>query len=263
MKKLTRLMTLLLVLLVLPVFGQPAFDDEGLFLYVLNEEIVAEENFTFTSLENGNTLLESVFILLSEEFLVEFETDRLFDQTLELTDELALVNYSLASNTARGNFSVEVAVDGDIALMSFSSTDAETEETTSGEQDVILEDNAIASGVSGSGSQLAVLQQLIFLRNITEPTTLLALNPTDLFNPIVEVDIEPLSDAEVTDGVNTFTVQRFSVSQLLDGEGGDTFTVELLSLDGRMIAYQAFSQTSTLLVYRADLYPDGIEMVAE
>lgn len=256
MKKSMTLLVLLLTLIAIPGWSQ--FDSEGQFLYILNEEIVAEESFTFSTNEDGNTLLESVFILLSEEFLLEFETDRLFDQTVVVTPDLALVTYILASDTAQGTFNIEVQVEDNIASMMFSTTDAETEETRGGEQDVILEDNAIASGVSGSGSQMTLLQEIIFVREINEPTTLLAFNPTDLFNPLVEVEITPLDDITVTGNGGTFQAQRFLVSQLLTGEGGDAFNVELISQDGKLIGYQAFSQTSTLLVYRADLFPDGI-----
>lgn len=259
MTKALSLFLLLACLLWLPGSAQ-AFDAEGQFTYVLNEEIVAEEHFTFTRQDDGNTRLEAVFIALSEEFLLEFETDRLFDQTVVFTPELGLISYLLASDTARGTFNVEVAVADGIASMRFSTVDKDTGETRSGSQDVILEDDAVASGISGSGSQLTLLQEIIFRRNIAQDTTLLAFNPTDLFNPVVEVNIAPLPEASVTATGETFQAQRFRVSQLLEGEDGDAFTVELLSRDGKMIGYRAFSQTSTLLVYRSDLFPDGIEV---
>jgi len=259
MPKSMPLFLLLACALWLPGAAQ-VFDAQGQFTYVLNDEIVAEENFTFTQQEDGNTRLEAVFIALSEEFLLEFETDRLFDQTAVFTPELGLVSYLLASDTARGTFNVEVAVADGIASMSFSTVDKDSGETRSGTQDVILEDDAVASGISGSGSQLTLLQEIIFRRAITQDTTLLAFNPTDLFNPVVEVNIAPLPEVTVTAAGETFQAQRFSVSQLLEGEDGDPFTVELLSRDGKMIGYRAFSQTSTLLVYRSDLFPDGIEV---
>lgn len=260
MRKSMLVWSLLALVLWIPGLSQGPFDPEGRFTYVLNDEIVAEEDFTFTVLEDGNTRLESVFIALSEEFLLQFETDRLFDQTVVFTPELALVSYVLNSDTARGTFSVEVQVSEGIASMSFSTTDTENDETRSGEQDVILEDNIVASGVSGSGSQLTLLQEIIFRRNIDEPTTLLAFNPTDLFSPVVEVNITPLEDVTVTANGESFQAQRFGVSQLLEGDDGDPFSVELLSREGKLIGYQAFSQTSVLLVYRDDLFPDGIEV---
>lgn len=261
MKKSTWLFGLLALLLYLPGVAQP-FDAEGQFTYILNDEIVALEDFTFTRTAEGNTQLESVFILLSEEFLLQFETDRLFDQTIVFTPDLALVSYLLVSDTVQGKFNVEVTVEGDVASMKFSTFNAEEEESRGGEQDIILEDNVVASGISGSGSQLTLLQEIIFSRGINEKTTLLAFNPTDLFNPLVEVDIEPLPNITVSGNGETFSVRRFSVSQLLQGDDGDAFTVELLSRDGRMIGYRALSQTSTLLVYRSDLFPDGLEIAA-
>lgn len=254
------LLALFVVLVGLHASSSQAFDAEGQFSYVLDGAVVAEENFTFTTTEAGNTRLESTFILLSEEFLLQFETDRLFDQTLELTPDLSLLSYTLASDTAQGKFNVEVSVKDGVANLSFSTFNADDEQTRSGQQDVLLEDDVVASGISGSGSQLTLLQAILLKRNITQKTTLLALNPSDLFNPLVEVVVEPLSELNVTAGGQTFPVQRFSVSQLLQGSDGDPFTVELLSRDGKMIAYRALSQTSALLVYRSDLFPDGIEV---
>jgi len=261
MRKSTLVWSLLALILWIPGLSQGPFDPEGQFTYVLNDEIVAEEDFTFTTMEDGNTRLESVFIALSEEFLLQFETDRLFDQTVVFTPALSLVSYLLTSDTARGTFNVDVQVADGIASMTFTTTDTENDESRSGEQDVILEDNIVASGISGSGSQLTLLQEIIFRRDIGEPTTLLAFNPTDLFAPVVEVDITPLEDVTVSANGKTFQARRFGVSQLLEGQNGDSFSVELLSQEGKMIGYQAFSQTSTLLVYRSDLFPDGFEVV--
>ncbi len=261
MKTLARCWGLLVLGVALTGWAQGPFDAEGRFSYALNGEIVADENFFFTPLDDGNTRLSSVFLALSEEFLLDFETDRLFDQTIVFTPDLALVSYSLASDTARGTFSVEVEVQDGVASMTFSTTDAETEQTRSGEQDVILEDNIVASGVSGSGAQLTLLHELILRRGIQAPSTLLAFNPTDLFNPVVEVEVVPLSGVNVRAGSETFSATRVRVTQLLEGEDGDSFVVELLAREGKMIGYQAFSQTSTLLVYRADLFPDGIEVL--
>lgn len=246
------------------VVAQPpgAIDPEGRFAYLLNGELVAEETFTFTARDDGNVQLDSAFILLSEEFLLEFETDRLFDQTIVLTPDWELVSYELTSDTAQGTFTVQVVVSDGVASIHFMVIDEEGEETQ-GEQDVILEDDVIASGVSGSGAQLMLLQRLIFNRGITERTTLLALNPTDPDRPLVEVAIEPLPGVTVQAGDETFPAQRFGVSQSLRVGAGEeeVFEVELLSHEGRMIGYRATSATSTLLVYRADLFPDGIEIV--
>jgi len=255
------LLALLTVLLALPAFSQANFDPEGRFTYVLNDEIVAEEDFTFATREDGNLEMNSVFLLLSEEFQLEFETDRLFDQTLVLTPELGLVRFELASETAQGQLNVTAAVEGGVATIRFTTVDAEDDEERSGEVDVILEDNVVASGVSGSGAQLSVLQQLILRRGVERETALLAFNPTSLDRPLVEVTIAPLDPVTVEAGNERFEAARFSVSQLLQGEDGDEFTVELLSREGKMIGYRALSQTSTLLVYRSDLFPDGIAIV--
>jgi hypothetical protein len=94
----------------LAAWAQPSIDPEGQFTYVLNDELVAQEDFTFAAREDGNYELNSVFLLLSEEFLLEFETDRLFDQTLVLTPELGLVSYEMVSDTVRGRLEVRVEV---------------------------------------------------------------------------------------------------------------------------------------------------------
>jgi membrane-associated protease RseP (regulator of RpoE activity) len=225
---------LLLLLSAAVIVGADQTLDKGTFLFVIGSDQVGVENFTFTQLDGGNLKLSSDFKATSPDLVSEFGTDKLFTQEVVLNTDLTLISYSLDSDTERGTIKARVTVQGQVASMSVETVDPDGKKT-SGQRDVILEDNAVTTGITGS--QFILLQKYIDTKVKTDQATLLAFNPVDLDKPLVEVKVIKLTPVTLQAGSQTLTAQRVRLER-------DNFQVQLLSKDGQLLGF--VSSTATL-----------------
>lgn len=234
--------------------------ESGKFLYQTTSktsaktEIAAEESFKIEELEQNRLKITSNFVAKSQEIISQFETDKLFNETIIVDKDWKLVEYSLQSETARGQLKVTVKVENQIAKIQFYFKSADGKEQNQA-REVILEDEFVTTGIAAG--QLMVIQKIITLRMKEQKRTFLALDPTNIEKPLIELTVERLSPVKVKSGAKTLEAQRASITRA-DGD----FQLELLSSrEGVLWGFTGESATSRLLGYRQDLFPDGFEVL--
>jgi len=240
--------------------------ESGKFFFQIEED-VGVESFEFTRLDDGNLKLSSEFEALSEELVLEFGTERLFTQEVLLTPEFELISYELDSDTERGRLRVRVEVEGGVATISFEFTDPEGE-VERGERQVILEESVITTGIAAS--QFLLMQEFINAKLDLaegEEVILLAFDPSDIEEPLVELTFERLSTVTLEDNATggrmeaarvkvkreEFEVELISCAEAL--EGGPC------SRKGRFLGF--LSSTTTLAGVRLEDAPGGGVLVVE
>lgn len=197
--------------------------ESGRFFFQIDED-VGVEGFQFAKVADGNLELTSEFQALSEQLVVDFGTDRLFSQEVVVTPELELISYQLRSDTERGTIEVGVQVKDAVATIRWKAQ-APGEEPQKRERQVILEDNVITTGIAASQFfllQKYVNEQLDLEGNLS--ITLMALDPTDIDEPFVELTLERLRPVVLEDAATKrqFRAQRVEVRQ-------EEFRAELLA----------------------------------
>lgn len=197
--------------------------DSGKFFFQMQEDAGIEE-FSFVRLDDGNLKLTSNFQALSEELVLDFGTDKLFTQEIVLTPELNLISYRLDSDTERGKIHVKVKVEDSVATIQYEFEEPEGEKER-GERTVILEDNVITTGIAAS--QFFLMQKFIDMHIDLErepEVILLAFNPVDVDEPLVELTLKSLSPVTLRDRATSqlLEVRRVEASR-------KDFRVELLS----------------------------------
>ena len=259
MKKLS--VVVLAIVLVFALWGaaQKAVET-GKFLYQTiskttnKTEVAGEESFKIEELDQGRRKITSNFVAKSQELISQFETDKLFNETIIVDKDWKLVEYSLQSETARGQLKVSVKVENQIAQIQFYFKSADGKEQNQA-REVILEDEFVTTGIAAG--QLMVIQKIITLKMKEQKRTFLALDPTNIEKPLIELTVERLSPVKVKSGAKVLDAQRASLKRA-DGD----FQLELLSSpDGVLWGFTGESATSRLLGYRQDIFPDGFEVL--
>jgi hypothetical protein len=157
--------------------------DSGKFLYQTTSktssktEIAAEELFKIEELDPNRLKITSNFVAKSQEIISQFETDKLFNETIIVDKDWNLREYSLQSETVRGKLTVTVKVEGQIAKIQFYFKSADGKEQSQA-REVILEDEFVTTGIAAG--QLIVIQKIITLRMKEQKRTFLALDPTNI-----------------------------------------------------------------------------------
>lgn len=217
-------------------------------------EVAGEELFKIESLDQGRQKITSNFVAKSQELVSQFETDKLFNEIITVDKDWKLLEYSLQSETARGQLKVTVTVEGQIAKISFQFRSADGKEQNQA-REVILEDEFVTTGVAAG--QLMVIQKIIVLKMKEQKRTFLALDPTNIEKPLVELTVERLAPVKINSGAKTVDAQHASITRA-DGD----FQLELFSsADGILWGFTGESATTRLLGYRYDLFPDGFEVL--
>ncbi|MCS6937316.1 MAG: hypothetical protein NZ610_08325 [Candidatus Bipolaricaulota bacterium] len=259
-----KILTLSLVLLLIGTLSSTAqrVAEQGKFLYQLTNknnnktEVAGEELFKIEELDRGNRRITANFVAKSQEIISQYETDKLFNETITVDKDWKLVEYSLRSETALGQLSVNVKVTGQIAKIDLKLKRADGREQNQS-REVILEDEFVTTGVAAG--QLMIMQKIITLKMKEPKRTFLALDPTNFEKPLIELTVERLSPVKVKTGTKTLDAQRYSV-QRADAD----FKLELLSSTdgtGTLWGFTGESATSRLLVYRQDLFAEGFEVL--
>ncbi len=237
-----------------------AAGETGKFLYQTiskttgKTEIAGEELFKIEGLDQGRQKITSNFVAKSQEIISQFETDKLFNETITVDKDWKLLEYSLQSETARGQLKVSVRVENQIARIQFYFKSADGKEQNQA-REVILEDEFVTTGIAAG--QLMVIQKIIALRMKEQKRAFLALDPTNIEKPLIELAVERLSPVKIKSGGKTVDAQRASITRA-DGD----FQLELLSSsDGVLWGFVGESATSRLVGYRHDLFPDGFEVL--
>jgi len=172
--------------------------ESGTFFFEIEQD-VGVEDFSFARLDDGNLKLTSEFRALSEQLILDFGTERLFTQEIVLTAELELISYVLDFDSERGKFHIQVRVEDGVATMEFRAEDPEGN-VEQGERQIILEDEVITTGIAAS--QFFLMQKFINERLDLaegEEVLLLAFDPTDIDNPLVELTFMRLSPIMIAD----------------------------------------------------------------
>ncbi len=234
--------------------------DSGKFLYQTisktgaKTEIAAEELFKIEELDPNRLKIASNFVAKSQELISQFETDKLFTETITVNKDWKLLEYSLQSETVRGQLKVSVTVEGQIAKIQFyfKSTDGKEQSQA---REVILEDEFVTTGIAAG--QLIVIQKIITLRMKEQKRTFLALDPTNIEKPLIELTVERLSPVKIKSGAKVLDAQRAKLTRA-DGE----FSLEIFaSSDGVLWGFTGESATTRLVGYRQDLFPEGFEVL--
>jgi hypothetical protein len=237
--------------------------DRGKFFFQLQED-AGNEEFTFTQLDDGNLRLTSQFIALSEDLVQSFGTDKLFTQEVVLTPQLDLISYRVDSDTEQGRFHVQVTVQNSIAKIQFE-FQAPEKQPERQEREIILEDNVITTGIAAS--QFYLLQKYIDARidfQRTPEVTLLAFNPVDIQEPLVELTLRRLDPVTLRDKASSqqLPVRRVEIHQV-------DFRAELLSCAqpsaqgpcteaGRFLGFVSSTATLAGVRLQDSLDPEGV-----
>jgi hypothetical protein len=234
--------------------------DSGKFLYQTtsktssNTEIAAEELFKIEELDPNRLKITSNFAAKSQELISQFETDKLFNEAIIVDKDWNLREYSLQSETVRGKLTVTVKVEGQIAKIQFYFKSADGKEQSQA-REVILEDEFVTTGIAAG--QLIVIQKIITLRMKEQKRTFLALDPTNIEKPLIELTVERLSPVKIKSGTKVLDAQRAKLTRA-DGE----FSLEIFSAsDGTLWGFTGESATTRLVGYRQDLFPEGFEVL--
>jgi hypothetical protein len=259
MKKTCAVMLALVLVFTLSGIAQKAAET-GTFLYqtisktTSKTEIAGEELFKIEGLDQGHQKITSSFVAKSQEIISQFETDKLFHETITVDKDWKLLEYSLQSETARGQLKVIVTVEGQIAKIAFQFRSADGKEQNQA-REVILEDEFVTTGIAAG--QLMVIQKIIVLKMKEQKRTFLALDPTHIEKPLVELTVERLPSVKVKSGAKIVDAQHASIKRA-DGD----FQLELFSsADGVLWGFTGESATTRLVGYRQDLFPDGFEVL--
>jgi len=253
-------MTLALTLLGALIGTAQKVVDSGKFLYQTiskttpKNEIAGEEPFKIEELDPNRLKITSNFVAKSQELISQFETDKLFNETITVNKDWKLLEYSLQSETVRGQLKVSVTVEGQIAKIQFyfKSTDGKEQSQA---REVILEDEFVTTGIAAG--QLIVIQKIITLRMKEQKRTFLALDPTNLEKPLIELTVERLSPVKIKSGAKVLDAQRAKLTRA-DGE----FSLEIFgSSEGVLWGFTGESATTRLVGYRHDLFPEGFEVL--
>lgn len=257
-KKLSVVMLTIVLVFALSGVAQKAVET-GKFLYqtisktTSKTEVAGEESFKVEELDQGRRKITSNFVAKSQEIISQFETDKLFTETIIVDKDWKLLEYSLQSETARGQLKVTVKVENQIAQIQFYFKSADGKEQSQA-REVILEDEFVTTGIAAG--QLMVIQKIIALKMKEQKRTFLALDPTHIEKPLIELTVERLSPVKIKSGTKTLDAQRAGLKRA-DGD----FQLELFSsADGILWGVTGESATSRLLGYRQDLFPDGFEV---
>ena len=259
MKKIFAVAVVVTSLLALIGVAQKAIDS-GKFLYQTiskttpKTEIAGEEPFKIEEFDPSRLKITSNFVAKSQELISQFETDKLFNETITVNKDWKLLEYSLQSETVRGQLKVSVTVEGQIAKIQFyfKSTDGKEQSQA---REVILEDEFVTTGIAAG--QLIVIQKIITLRMKEQKRTFLALDPTNLEKPLIELTVERLSPVKIKSGAKVLDAQRAKLTRA-DGE----FSLEIFSAsDGTLWGFTGESATTRLVGYRQDLFPEGFEVL--
>jgi len=240
--------------------------ESGTFFFQIEEDVGMEE-FSYARLDEGNLKLTSDFRALSDQLVLDFGTDKLFTQEIILSPQLELISYVLDSDTERGKFHVEVKVEDAVATMSFRAEDPEGR-VEQGERQVILEDNVITTGIAAS--QFFLMQQFLNEKLPLaegEETTVIAFDPTDIDNPLVELTFTRLKDVMLEDSRTKRKIRAGRVEARQEA-----FRVELLACaeglgedpcteKGRFLGF--VSSTATLAGVKLEDAPGGGALVVE
>ncbi len=236
--------------------------ENGKFLYQITSktsnktEVAGEELFKIEELDKGNRKITANFVAKSPEMISQYETDKLFNETITVDKDWKLLEYSLQSETARGQLKVTVKVAGQIAKITLNLKRSDGKEQNQA-REVILEDEFVTTGVAAG--QLMVMQKIIALKMKENKRTFLALDPTNFEKPLIEITVERLTPVKIKSGTKILDVQRYSV-QRADAD----FKLEMLSANdgtGTLWGFTGDSATSRLLVYRQDLFAEGFEVL--
>jgi hypothetical protein len=270
MSRILAIGTVLTLLSALIGGAQPTVE-KGVFAYLLTKkstgatEKAGEESFLVEKQPDGHFRLVSSFKAISEELKAEFGTDDLFSLDMTTDANFRLLNYKMSSKTARGQLDASVVVTGgQVAKIVFKTKDPDGKESRS-EREVILGEPGspdrveplVATGFAGS--DLMILQRFITANINENKKGFLALDPFRLTNPVVQLEIEKLAPGQIKTEKETIEVQRVRVTY--KDEKGEAFTLELLSKDSTLHGVTAESPTNKLLMYRADLYPKGFDVL--
>ncbi|MFN4217757.1 MAG: hypothetical protein ACK4HB_00485 [Candidatus Bipolaricaulia bacterium] len=259
MKKLPVVMLTIVLVFTLSGVAQKAVET-GKFLYqtisktTSKTEVAGEESFKIEELDQGRRKITSNFVARSQEIISQFETDKLFTETISVDRDWKLLEYSLQSETARGQLKVTVKVENQIAQIQFYFKSADGKEQNQA-REVILEDEFVTTGIAAG--QLMVIQKIITLRMKEQKRTFLALDPTNIEKPLIELTVERLSPVKIKSGTKTLDAQHAGIKRA-DGD----VQLELFSSgEGILWGFMGESATSRLVGYRQDLFPDGFEVL--
>lgn len=234
--------------------------ETGKFLYqtisktTTKTEIAGEELLKIESLDQGRQKITSSFVAKSQELILQFETDQLFNETITVDKDWKLLAYSLQSETARGQLKVAVTVEGQVAKIAFQFKSADGKEHNQA-REVLLEDEFVTTGIAAG--QLMVIQKITALKMKEQKRTFLALDPTNIEKPLVELTVERLPQVKIKSGAKTVDAHHTSLTR-----ADRDFQLELFSsADGVLWGFTGESATTRLLGYRQDLFPDGFEVL--
>jgi hypothetical protein len=246
--------------LVFTLVGIAQKTETGKFLYQTisktsaKAEVAGEESFKIEELSQNRLKITSNFVAKSQEIISQFETDKLFNETIIVDKDWKLLEYSLQSETVRGKLTVTVKVEGQVAKIQFSFKSADGKEQNQA-REVILEDEFVTTGIAAG--QLMVIQKIVTLRMKEQKRTFLALDPTNIEKPLIELTVERLSPVKIKSGTKVLDAQRAKLTRA-DGD----FQLELFSSDtGVLWGFTGESATTRLIGYRQDLFPDGFEVL--
>lgn len=249
---------IIILILALPLLaGLNVNKESGTFIYRPGSKVEAEEDFTVEKLDNGKIRISSEFIARSEKAISEYATANIYSQVFNLNSDFELISYLMRSETAEGKMKVQVNMDDTSATVST------TWENPKGKEDTLTEeaptgDRIVIAGVSGV--QLMILQRIIEekpeLKYPKDVLKLIALNPSNLLEPLLEVDIQQLTPTLLAGGTEILNARRFGI-KINDFFEDKDILLESFSHEGKLLGFYLYSGNSKMVIYRADLFPNG------
>ncbi len=239
------------------LFGFTAHKEDGTFVYQRDGRKIAQESFTVEKLSEDKMVVSSTFQLVGEEDITAYIPSGSYTQVFRLDENFGLLSYLYQMNTKEGKLQVKVDMENSKAAVTTVLT------TESGEENIITReadpgDRFIFTQVSGV--QLMILQRIIHQnwspKFSDQGFKLFGLYPTDPLKPsLKEIEVWKSKPTLLSGGSEIITAQRYRL-KINDIYQDKDLTLRTYSDKGRLLGLEFYGD-SRILVYRADLFPNG------
>jgi hypothetical protein len=223
---------------------------------------LGEESYLLRRLESGKVQLTSTGTFAFQVLFVKLKFE--YTQEINLDSDLRPISFALDMNgpLGFGNQKTEIKIEGDTAFIS--AGDEKREENIESDNTIIL----------GMFSSYALIPKLFEVRANGDKANFKVLTSGGFGgregrrreeastgassppSPISFVEVERIGTVMIKDVSKEIEIERYLIKT---GNGEST----LLAKDGELIGFIGQGPNGSFVVYRADLFPKGFEMVAD